>query len=649
VATRKPSLPAGALPAPLPATLEPQLASLVSRAPAGDWLYEIKFDGYRMLARVDGPKDVRLFTRRGNDWTTRFPTLHAELLAARLAPGWYDGEFVLPGPDGRPSFNRLQNAIEGGDNAAIVYYLFDVPYLAGHDLRALPVEQRRALLRTQLRETHHLRFSEEIDGDGDHLLASACELGLEGVIGKRRGSRYVHGRSGDWVKLKCVQRQQFVIGGYTWPDASRTDPGLGALLVGTLDARGALQYAGKVGTGFTGEGSAQLRRRLDAIATDKRPFAGTTGHDRHAQWVRPVLVCEVAYGEWPEGGSLRHASFKGLRADKPAPEVRREAVLQAALLAPAGKAITSAAPPARPQRTARKATAATSDRTDADFVLDASTGITRAELIDYYRRVARWALPHLRGRPLYVRRAPGGLAGPTVFQQHPHDTPGLRGTDPALWPGHEPAIAIDTAEDLVLAARADVVELHAWNASAADIGHPDRVIFDLDPGDGVPWSQVQEAATLTRVMLVELGLESWLKTTGGKGLHVVVPLTPEFDVRTVKELSRQVVAHMAKTIPQRFTARPGPANRVGRIFIDYLRNGPAQSTATAYSARARPGMGVSVPVAWDELPDLHGGAQWDVRSTLDRLKGRRADPWAAFWKKKQSLRSALAAFGLGLV
>jgi bifunctional non-homologous end joining protein LigD len=312
-------MPPGAIAAALPAALEPQLATLVGQPPgAGDWLYEIKFDGYRMLARVGGPRDVRLLTRRGNDWTSRFPALVSELAAARLPAGWYDGEIVVLDGQGKPSFHALQNAIEGGANEDIVFYLFDAPFCQGHDLRRCGVEARRAVLQAALAPTPHLRFSDEIEGRPGALLASACALGLEGVIGKRRGSPYVHRRSEDWIKLKCVQRQEFVIGGYTWPDEGRRDAGIGALLVGTL-ADGRLRYAGKVGTGFTGEVSADLRRRLDAIAQPRRPFAGPTGHDRHATWVEPRLVCEVSFNGWPEGGSLRHASFKGLRQDRRRP------------------------------------------------------------------------------------------------------------------------------------------------------------------------------------------------------------------------------------------------------------------------------------------------------------------------------------------
>nr|WP_269129405.1 DNA ligase D [Ramlibacter alkalitolerans] len=595
--------------------MEPELATLVDQPVPGAWIYEIKFDGYRMLARVGGPKDVRIVTRRGNDWTHRFAALKKELLAAKLPAGWYDGEIVMLDDSGKPSFNALQNAIEGGSNDAIVFYLFDAPYCGGHDLRRVAVEERRALLQSVLAQTQRLRFSQEIGGDAGAILQSACKLGLEGVIGKRRGSIYVQRRSDDWIKLKCTQRQEFVIGGFTWPDDARP-AGIGALLVGYHDDAGVLQYAGKVGTGFTGEVSAALRQRLEAMAQKTRPFAGATGHDRHATWVRPELLCEVTFNEWPQGGSLRHASFKGLREDKAALAVTRERP-------------QAAAPPLKVTHGSR--------------VIDPASGLTKLDLVRYYAQVAAWALPHLKGRPAYIRRAPLGIHEAMTFVQHPTGIRGLKGTDPELWPGHEPAIAFDAAEDLVAAAQTGMIELHTWNSTARAITLPDRIVFDLDPGEGVAWAQVQEGALLVRALLQELGLQSWLKTTGGKGLHLFVPLVPEHDYEAVRAFSEAVVGHMARTIPQRFVAVLGPRNRVGRIFIDYLRNGWVQSTAEAFSARARPGLGVSMPVAWEELAGITAGNHWNIVSGPQRLAALEADPWAEYWTKPQRLGPAVQA------
>jgi bifunctional non-homologous end joining protein LigD len=278
-------------------------------------------------------------------------------------------------------------------------------------------------------------------------------------------------------------------------------------------------------------------------------------------------------------------------------------------------------------------------------VIDPASGFTKLDMVRYYAQVAPWALPHLEGRPAYIKRAPLGIAGAMVFQQHPQGLRGLHGTGPALWPGHDPAIAVASAQDLVAAAQLGMIEVHTWNSTERAIGQPDRLVFDLDPGEQVAWPQVQEAATLVRALLRELGLQSWLKTTGGKGLHLFVPLRPDQPYEVAKDFSQAVVLHMARTIPQRFVAKSGPRNRVGRIFIDYLRNGWVQSTAEAYSARARPGLAVSMPVAWDDLPGLTGGDHWNIASAPEHLARRRKDPWADYWKKPQPLRPAMDKLG----
>lgn len=617
LAARRSPLPAGAMPAALPEHLAPQLATLVERPQPGDWLYEIKFDGYRMLARIASARDARLITRNGNDWTARFPALHRELLARKLPPGWYDGEIVMLDARGLPDFNALQNAIEGGANERIVHYLFDAPFLDGHDLRRVPVELRRQRLQAALRESEHVRFSHEIAAGVGDILAGACKLGLEGVVGKRRGSGYVSRRSDDWIKLKCTLRQEFVIGGYTHPDGA--PQGLAALLVGVFDEHGMLRYAGKVGTGFTAETAAMLRGRLQRLARKQRPFDGATGHDRVATWVEPVLVCEVAYTEWPAGGRLRHPSFQGLREDKRSDGVMREH--------------------------AAAARASRIDVTHGERVMDPSTGLTKYDLVRYYEEVASWLLPHLKLRPAYVKRAPEGLGRTIFFQQHPEHS-GLRGTDPQWWPGHEPAFLFESVQDLVAAAHVGMIEIHTWNSTAQAIALPDRMVFDLDPGRGVSWQEVREAALLMRAMLAELGLASWVKTTGGKGLHVLVPLRPEADYPATNRFSRAVVEHMARTIPRRFVARSGASNRLGRIFIDFLRNGQSQSTCEAFSARARPGLGVAMPIGWDELAHVTGPAQWTIADAVDHLRRQRRDPWAGYWDTDQRLAPAMEKLGV---
>jgi bifunctional non-homologous end joining protein LigD len=295
-----------------------------------------------------------------------------------------------------------------------------------------------------------------------------------------------------------------------------------------------------------------------------------------------------------------------------------------------------------------RASAGTLRVTNGSRVVDPSTGLTKLDLVRYYAGVAPWALPHLRGRPAYIRRAPRGIQAPMVFQQHTLDMKGLNPTDPALWPGHDPAIAIDSAQDLAAAAQLDMVELHTWNSTAAAITLPDRLVFDLDPGEQVAWQKVRDAATTLRTTLADLGLAGWLKTTGGKGLHVFVPLRPELDYPGVRAFAEALVRHLAASEPELFVARSGPRNRVGRIYIDYLRNGWVQSTAEAISARARPGLGVSMPVDWAQLADVAHGAHWTVADALAHLQRRRRDPWARYWTEPQSLAAALRRLGQGV-
>ncbi|SOZ39499.1 DNA ligase D [Cupriavidus neocaledonicus] len=643
--------PPGATRAALPLALAPQLATLVEKPPpdAAAWRYEIKFDGYRLLARVDG-KDVRLFTRQGHDWTGKLRAVARDVGALGLPDGWLDGEIVVLGKHGETDFQALQNAFDTSRVEAIQYFVFDLPYFAGHDLRKVPLVERRALLRRifTLNASPRLQFSEDFEASAGDMLDAACRMKLEGVIGKRVDSGYVSARSNTWIKLKCTLRQEFVVAGFTDPKGSRT--GIGSLLLGVHDSGGRLRYAGNVGTGFDTRTLDELRAQLDALRADAAPFhtvpAGVRGH-----WVKPRLVAEVSFGSWTREGRVRHAVFHGLRTDKPAGAVSVE---QPAAPAGQGKAAattrekaTGRPAPGKKAGAAKRQTAVGGkvSISHAERVIDAGSGLTKGELVRYYERAAPLMLPHLRGRPIAMVRAPSGVGGEQFFQRH-SDTlrvEGLNVLDPGLWPGHPALLEIASAEALVAAAQLNVVEFHTWNASKRSIDRPNRIIFDLDPGEGVPWAQVREAAALMKALLDELGLSSFLKTSGGKGLHVVVPVTPRAGWDELKDFARDVVLHMAATLPQRFVAKSGARNRVGKIFIDYLRNGMGATTVAAFSARARPGLGVSIPVAWDELEALTSAAQWtvaNVEARLDALEA--ADPWADYAGTRQAITRAAA-------
>ena len=644
-------LPEGARKTALPVSLAPQLATLLAGHPTRPtgWIYEIKFDGYRLMTRIDGDS-IKCFTRNGHDWTAKLPALVKAIAAADISSAWLDGEIVVLNERGVPDFGALQNAFDSASTVNIVYFIFDLPYLDGLNLTHVKLARRREILRTVLTRNpqENIRFSEAFEHPPQDLLASAAQLGLEGVIGKRADSPYASGRSRSWVKLKTQQRQEFVIGGYTAPRGART--GIGALMLGLHDASGQLRYAGNVGTGFDEKTLAMLKSRLEEIRSKQNPFPGAPVEVK-GQWVRPQLLAEVAFAEWTSAGRIRHAVFKGLRADKPVKHVMREmpavtATARSSVTVPTVSTVTTAATPS-----SRASCLFGKLRiTHPDRVIDPSSGFTKKNLIAHYVAVATLMLPHLKSRPTSLVRAPAGITGKLFFQKHAEATsiPGIKLLDAALDPGHEPLLEIPSAAALLAAAQMNVIEFHTWNATTRSIHQPDRMTFDLDPGEGVGWAEVQEAAQLVRTMLDELGLTSFLKTSGGKGLHVVVPLKPSFDFDTVKDFSHAVVEHLAQVIPQRFVAKSGPKNRVGKIFVDYLRNGFGATTVAAWSMRARPGLGVSVPVDWDELASLTGGAHWCAGQMGARLSiGNQ--PWAAYEKSRHALPGAMKQLGFKTV
>ncbi|HZF80994.1 MAG TPA: DNA ligase D, partial [Rubrivivax sp.] len=642
----------------LPAAMSPQLATLADGVPgSGEWLYEIKLDGYRLMARID-QGEVRLITRGGHDWTSKMPRLAAELAQLSLQSAWLDGEVVVLNEQGVPNFNALQNAFDKRKSDEIVYFLFDLPYLNGYDLRNAAQRDRRALLKglLQANQLEQLRLSADFAADPVKILESARQMQLEGVIAKRADAPYVCARSEAWLKLKCRQRQEFVVCAFTDRAGNRTGAEVGSLLLGVYADSGELFAVGGVGTGWDARGAADLKRRLLKLEIDKPAYLQqpTAGKSRWSQkpasadrFVKPQLVVEVSFSDWTPEGQVRHAKFEGIRIDKPAREVRRELPALTAGAATvhqgAGAAAGAKGPVGRRAgSTAGAAIASTTKVSNPDRVIDTSTGLTKIDLVRHYEGVAQWMLPHLADRPVSLVRAPSGIGGEVFFQKHAEKLriPEIVDLDPALWPGHDALMAVPTARALAGAAQMNVIELHTWNATAKRIGKPDRVVFDLDPGEGVTWRHIQEAALLVRGLLQELGLLCWLKTSGGKGLHVVVPLLPRLDWDTVKDFSQAVVQHMARVIPGRFVARSGAGNRVGRIFVDYLRNSHGATTAAAYSARARPGLGVSMPVPWDGLDDIRSGAQWTISTAREHLSFHPEDPWADYWTCRQTLTQA---------
>ena len=638
-----------AIPAALPDTLSPELATPTDHPPSGDdWLYELKFDGYRMLSRIErrrGRTDVRIYTRAGHDWTERFPAQADALRRLDVESAWLDGEAVVLDEHGVPNFQSLQNAFDTNRPQDIVFYLFDMPYLNGEDLRRVPLDARRARLAELMRPSagDTLRFSDAFEGDPHALLEAACETGLEGLVAKRRDSPYTSTRSSAWLKLRCSRRQEFVIGGYTEPSGSRS--GFGALLVGVYDDAGKLNYAGRVGTGFDQRMLASLARELKARESRKMPFSRQPPADTRApvHWVKPEMVAECRFKTWTTEGIIRQASFVGLRRDKPATEIVREQQGP-----PVGRKTARAAAAAAPRASAKSRSRSSADEvagvriSHPDRLIDAQSGTHKIDLVRYFESVAPWILPHLQKRPVALVRAPDGVGGELFFQKHATrlEVPNVT-QHPGLDPGHQPLVTIDSVAALIGAAQMGTIELHTWNGIVTNLEKPDRVVFDLDPDPTLGWDRMVEAAKLTRELLRELDLESWCKTSGGKGLHVVVPLARYAGWDDVKAFAHAVADHMADTLPDRFSAKMGPRNREGRIFVDYLRNNRGASTIAAYAPRARPGLGVSVPIAWDELDSTTGGAQWTIANLHERLDGLRTDPWEGYGQAKQRVTAAL--------
>jgi bifunctional non-homologous end joining protein LigD len=484
------------------------------------------------------------------------------------------------------------------------------------------VEERRAALKSALSGSRSklLRFSEAFAANQRDIFESACDLALEGVIGKRAGSAYVSSRSADWIKLKCRLRQEFVIVGYTRPQGSRS--GFGALLLAVNDDAG-LVYAGRVGTGFDQAALKAIYTKLTALERKTSPLEKplTSAQARGVHWVEPTLVGEVQFAEWTREGVVRQAAFVGLRTDKPVSQIIHELPRTAkSLKQPKAKETHMGITITHPER-----------------VIDQQSGTQKQQLAQFYTDISRWILPFLHRRPVSLLRAPEGIDGEQFFQKHSERLaiPHIKQLDPALDPGHARLLEIDSADALIGAVQMGTVELHTWGATTDKIETPDLFVLDLDPDPALPWKAMLEAAQLTLSVLDELGLQAFVKTSGGKGLHLIVPLARRDGWDTVKAFAKAIAQFMTEQLPERFTATSGPKNRVGKIFIDYLRNARGASTVAAYSVRARPGLPVSVPVSRDELKSLRGAQQWTVANLHTRLQGLKEDPWAGYANRQK--------------
>lgn len=609
--------------------IEPQLAMLERDAPAGkDWLHEVKFDGYRMQAQLAGT-EVRLLTRTGLDWTEKFGgEIVAELGRLKCTDAVIDGEIVVLADSGVSSFSLLQQDLSANRTNRFIYYVFDLMRLNGQDLRGEPLVERKQALQDLLgkqSDDSALRFSDHFAEPGKIMLQHACRMGLEGIVSKRADAPYRSGRGPAWVKSKCTARQEFVIGGYL--PSEKTGRGLRSLLVGYFEA-GKLHYAGRVGTGFSAGMATGLKKKLDALKADASPFAAAVPKGKGLVWVKPALVGEVEFRSWTSDRIIRHASFQGLREDKPAEEVVQEKP----------KASTAGSK-AKPTPTKSTGTAQTVVKlSHPDKLLWPEEKISKQDLLEHYALVWPRMQQFVVNRPLSLVRAPDGIGGPRFFQKHA--SAGMhekiaRMKDPT---DGEEILFIRDFDGLAALVQNGVVEVHIWGCTIEKLEKPDQIVFDLDPDEGVDAKAVRDAALDIRARLDDLSMPNLVKTSGGKGYHVVVPLKPSADWEEVKTFAHDFARALEQAAPDRYTATLSKKARTGKIFVDYLRNGRGSTTVAPYSSRAKKGATVSMPVTWAEIEAGLAPNAFPIgdKTTLKQLA--KADPWADFFKLGKVLK-----------
>lgn len=610
----------------LPAFVPPCLASLSDSPPdQGNWVHELKFDGYRIQARLDHGK-ATLLTRKGLDWTKKFSTLAKAIAKLPAKTALIDGELVVEGDDGISSFSLLQQDLKNDRHDRLKFYAFDLLHLDGTNLADLPLTRRKvSLARLLHRQPDPLRFSESLTEPGTTLLRHACKLGLEGIVSKIADAPYRPGRGHDWIKTKCSDRQELVVAGVV--PSTADSRAVGALVLGFYGG-GKLHYAGRTGTGFTHDAARKLFRRLMTLKSNEVPFEAVPAEERGARkpiWVKPAMVVEVDFRGWTHGDRVRQASFQGVREDKSAKEVVRERTIAA----------TSRAPAIKRSASAKNDTVAGVHLTHPDRVYWDDAGVTKRDLAEYYVRVWKWMRPHVAGRPISLLRCPEGASGQCFFQKHARAGIPVEHLHLVPEKGDE-IISVDDLSGIVALVQGGVLEIHTRGTTIDDRERADRLVFDLDPGPGTSWDDVVEAARDVRARLSKLKLKSFLKTSGGKGLHVILPIKPT-PWNEAKAFAQKIAASMAADKPERYIATATKSGRSKRIFIDYLRNSREATAVAPYSTRARPGAPVSVPIEWSELGSLKSANQYTVLNLMQRLSRQRKDPWTGIGRVRQSL------------
>lgn len=617
--------------------VEPQLALLENNPPEGDeWIHEMKFDGYRTFARIEDG-EVTLLTRKGLNWTEKYRPIQRELKKLSVENAILDGEIVVLDDKGRSNFQLLQENIKS-PKKPFIYYVFDLLALNGEDLRELPLLERKKKLKALLdkSKTPSIRYSEHWSASGEEVLDQCCHLGLEGVVSKDKTQPYVSGRNGDWIKSKCGMGQEFVILGYTRPGGRRV--GFGSLLLGAYNDSGELVYTGHVGTGFSQSTLQDLIKKFKPLKTNMPAVDQDVPEADEVQWLKPKLVAEVHFLNFTREGILRHASFAGLRLDKPAREVKLDLLAQPT--SSKKKAETKKQTQAKTKRAKSKKESKTQLKlTNPTKILIPEANVTKQEIAEYYLKVADLMLPHVVDRPLALVRCPDGTQKECFFQKSLHDAK-IHEVFEEKRKGQksktENVIYIESVEGLLGLTQMGVLEIHTWQTHRENFLNPDQLIFDLDPGPGVSWKQIADAALDLKDLLGQLKLQSFLKTSGGKGLHIHVPIEPAQGWDEFKAFANAMARYMAEKNPKLYLAVMSKSKRQKKIFIDYLRNGYGATAIAPYGLRARAEAGLAIPIEWDQVHDI-SPTEFTLKNYEKTLLKRKKDPWARYFKVKQRL------------
>jgi bifunctional non-homologous end joining protein LigD len=614
--------------APFPEIIAPELATLSNQVPQNNqWLHEVKFDGYRILTQKKNDQ-TRLLTRNKHDWTKKMPSIAKALNDLQVNSVIFDGEVITLDEKGLSNFQLLQNVLKNSQTSLIIYCIFDVLYWNGRSLLNVPLIQRKKVLQKILNNCPPILFYvDHVQGEGQIVFGSACECGLEGIISKRLDSYYIQKRTRDWLKNKCYQEQEFVIGGYSKPRGKRRY--FGALLLGYYDKDQHFMYCGRVGTGFTEETLKNIYQKIKTIRTKNSPFlnALSNAEQKDVTWVKPHLVTQISLTEWTKEGRLRHPSFKGLRSDKPPQEVKKE----------------------MPEKT--KDLQQEKNEKDIDHfhlthpekIIYEKLHLTKYDIASLYFDLADWILPYISNRPLMIMRCPEGIQKSCFYQKHPNESLSqyIKTVEVIEKNAKENYLTIHSTKGLLALVQMDVLEIHAWGSKNDAPNRPDRLIFDLDPALDVPWQAVIQGAQQLHSLLLDLGLKNYVKTSGGKGLHVVSPIIRKISWDDLKQFSKSIVIQLEKHFPQQYIAVMTKKKRQGKIFIDYLRNGQGATTVAPYSLRAREDAPLSVPLTWEELPDCKSPSAFDATNIRERLTALKKDPWQGFFECRQTITSAM--------